>query len=207
MAESRNLGHSFLTIPEGPWPAPSCPLTRLSCRWARPSRRRGRRSSSGSSPRRWRGAPSPASSRQRPRDLSSRCYSVGVASFSTVTFFTAMAMISRQGDQSCFVWQPTSMNCTGCPFRLCQTSRWLHNKSSVIVHGPCYKNGTFIMKSTGGLAQPEWSPCTGFVCFSVYQILRGTEKNWEEKQWEMANLRSSWMLVDNIQCQTTIVNL
>ena len=27
------------------------------------------------------------------------------------------------------------------------------------VHGP--QNGTFVLKSTGGLSQPEWSPCSG----------------------------------------------
>ena len=41
---------------------------------------------------------------------------------------------------------------TGWPLRMCQTSRWLQNISSVLVHGP--------WMSTEGWTQPEWSPCS-----------------------------------------------
>ena len=47
--------------------------------------------------------------------------------------------------------------CTGWPFTLFPTSRWHQNKSSVLVW--C-ANTTFVLVSTRGWEQQEWSPCT-----------------------------------------------
>ena len=52
---------------------------------------------------------------------------------------------------------------TGWPFHLCITSSWLQDKSSALAwlgQGRPSQSGTFVLKSTGGLAQVEWSPWT-----------------------------------------------
>ena len=49
----------------------------------------------------------------------------------------------------------------GWQFRLFQTSRWHQNICSVLVYVVnVHSNATFVLVSTGGWEQPEWSPCT-----------------------------------------------
>ena len=59
--------------------------------------------------------------------------------------------------------------CTGWPFTLCKTSRWLQSKSSG-------QNGTFVLKSTGSFAQREWSPCSVSVFESRPRSLRASRR-------------------------------
>ena len=56
-----------------------------------------------------------------------------------------------------------SVSTTGWHIRLWRTSRWYQNKSSVLAwpgQDRPGQNGTFVFKSTGGLSQPDVSPCT-----------------------------------------------
>ena len=48
-------------------------------------------------------------------------------------------------------------SCTGCSFRLCQTFHWHQNKGCVLERGPHNKTKTFVVMSTGGWEQHEWS--------------------------------------------------
>ena len=57
----------------------------------------------------------------------------------------------------------TSSECTGWHIRLIQTSRWHQIKSSALTcpsQARPGQNGTFDLMSTGGLNQPDVSPCT-----------------------------------------------
>ena len=61
------------------------------------------------------------------------------------------------------VWLLQSWLCTGWPFHLCKTSSWHQDKSSALAWPALAwpgQSGTFVLKSTGGFAQVEWSPCT-----------------------------------------------
>ena len=58
------------------------------------------------------------------------------------------------------MWMSNELS-TGWPLMLCQTSCWHQYKRCVL--SSSYLNRTFVLMSTGGLTQPEWSPCIAVV--------------------------------------------
>ena len=70
-----------------------------------------------------------------------------------------MSGLAEEGEKIKVEWTWT----TGWHFRLFLTSRWHQNKISVLVkgyHSGCAKPQTSVMVSTGGLTQPDVSPCS-----------------------------------------------
>ena len=91
--------------------------------------------------------------------------------------FNNLSLICRllQPGPKCWKPQTSALECTGWPFHLFKTSRWLQNKSSALawpVLAWLGQNRTSVLKSTGGFEQVEWSPCNEFTD-RIYQWREG----------------------------------